>query len=79
MDEETLKRVAETTDALYPRATDTNGLRRIYDQISRMEKSLVEVQVFTRYKELAVWVLLPAVVLLLVDIILRHTLFRIFP
>jgi len=79
IDEETLQGIAETTDALYFRATDTAGLRQIYDQINRMEKSEVEVQVFTRYKELVGWVLFPALGLLLLGLILRHTLFRTLP
>jgi Ca-activated chloride channel family protein len=79
IDEETLQRIAEGTGALYFRATDTEGLRQIYDQINRMEKSEVQVQVFTRYKELAGGVLLPALCLLALDLILRHTIFRTLP
>jgi Ca-activated chloride channel family protein len=79
IDEETLQRIAETTNALYFRATDTEGLRQIYDQIDRMEKSEVEVQVFTRYKELAEWALFPALGLLLLELILRYTIFRTLP
>jgi len=79
IDEETLQRIARTTDALYFRAADTAGLRQIYDQINHMEKSEIEVQVFTRYKELAGWVLLPALGLLLLEFVLRHTLFRRLP
>ncbi|MCP4542335.1 MAG: VWA domain-containing protein [Chloroflexi bacterium] len=79
IDEETLQRIAETTNALYFRATDTEGLRQIYDQIDQMEKSEVEVQVFTRYKELAGWVLFPALGLLLLELILRYTVFRTLP
>jgi Ca-activated chloride channel family protein len=79
IDEEVLQRVAEATDALYFRATDTTGLRQIYSQINRMEKSEVEVQVLTRYKELAGWVLFPAMGLLLLDLLLRRTLFHALP
>jgi Ca-activated chloride channel family protein len=79
IDEEVLKSIAETTHALYFRATDTDGLRQIYEQINDLEKSEVEVQVFVRYKELAAWVLLPALVLLLLELGLRHTVFRTLP
>ncbi len=79
IDEEALQRIAETTDALYFRATDTAGLRRIYAQINEMEKSEVEVQVFTRHRELAGWVLFPALALLLLELMVRHTLFRTLP
>jgi Ca-activated chloride channel homolog len=79
IDEEALQQIAETTDAAYFRATDTEGLREIYAQIDQMEKSEVEVQVFTRYKELAVWALLPALVLLILELLLRKTVFRTLP
>jgi Ca-activated chloride channel family protein len=79
VDEETLQRIAETTDASYFRATDTAGLRQIYDQINRMEKTEVEVQVFTRYQELAGWLLFPALGLLLLDLVLRQTFLRTLP
>ena len=76
VDEETLRGIAETTGALYFRATDTAGLRQIYGQIDQMEKSEVEVQVFVRYRELVGWVLFPALGLLLLELILRYTVFR---
>ena len=79
IDEETLELIAETTDALYFRATDSEGLRRVYGQISEMEKSIVEVQVFTRYRELAAWVLAPALAILMLDLGFRRTLFRAVP
>jgi len=79
IDEETLQAIAETTGALYFRATNTEGLQQIYAQISELEKSEVEVQIFTRYKELSAWVLLPALGLLLLELLLRHTIFRTLP
>ena len=79
IDEETLQRIADTTGALFFRATDTDGLQRTYDEIDRMEKSKVEVEVFTRYKELCGWVLIPALALLLIEWVLRSTLYRTLP
>jgi Ca-activated chloride channel family protein len=79
IDEEVLQRIADITEALYFRATDSRGLAEIYDEISQMEKSDVEVQVFTRHRELASWFLLPALGLLLLDVVLRHTTFRTLP
>jgi hypothetical protein len=49
------------------------------EEINRMEKSEVELQVFTRYKELAGWFLFPALVLLAIDMVLRYTWFRTLP
>lgn len=79
IDEESLQEIAAATDALYFRATDTQGLVGVYDQIDRMEKSEVEVEIFTRYRELAGYVLLAALGLLVLEQALRHTLFRTLP
>jgi Ca-activated chloride channel family protein len=79
IDEETLRRIADQTGGLYFRAKDTVGLGQIYDQINQLEKSEVEVQVFTRYRELAGWLLLPALGLILLEMLLRNTLFRALP
>ncbi len=79
IDEESLQKIADETGAMYFRATDAEGLRHIYDQINQMEKSDVEVQIFVRYKELVGWVLLPALALLCLSLILRHTISRVLP
>ena len=79
LDEDTLKAIAADTGGLYYRAEDTRGLMQIYDEINRMEKSQVEVQRYTNYRELAGWVLAPALVLFLREIALRSTLFRVLP
>ena len=76
LDEETLRRVAELTGGKYFRAADAEGLRQVYDEIDALEKSEVEVQVFTRYQELAAWVLVPAVLLLLLEALLGSTVLR---
>ena len=79
IDEETLRQIADETGGLYFRAQDSAGLQQIYDQINQLEKSKVEVQIFTRYRELAGWVLFPALGLLLLELILRYTIFRTLP
>jgi Ca-activated chloride channel family protein len=79
IDEETLQKIADETGGLYFRATDTAGLQRIYDEINQLEKSEVEVQVFTRYRELAAWFLLPALGLVVLEFLLRHTALRSLP
>lgn len=79
LDEETLRQVADITGGQYFRAEDTTGLQAIYDEINSLEKSQIEVQVYNHYTELAVWFLLPALLLLLAELVLRHTLFRKLP
>lgn len=79
IDEELLQKIAGATGGRYFRAEDTAGLKQIYDEINSLEKSQVEVQTFTRYKELAVWLLLPALLLFVAEMFLRQTIFRKLP
>jgi Ca-activated chloride channel family protein len=79
IDEETLQQIADLTGGLYFRAEDTRGLRQIYDTINQLERSKVEVRTFTRYNELATWLILPAAILFVGELLLRRTLFRTLP
>ena len=79
IDEETLRQVADMTGGKYFRAEDSRGLKAIYDSIDKLEKSQVEVQVFNQYQELAGWLLAPALLLLLVAMVLKQTIFRTAP
>ena len=79
IDEETLQAIADLTDAQFYRAVDTEQLRSIYDEINQLERSDIEVTQFVRYQELVGWVLLPALLLLLAELVLRHTVFRRIP
>ena len=79
LDEETLQEIAGITDAKYYRATDAEGLRGIYAEINALEKSDVEVLVFTRYREMLAWFLAPALLLILLELLLSRTVFRRIP
>jgi Ca-activated chloride channel family protein len=79
IDEETLRQIAKVTGGLYFRAEDGEGLRQIYNTINDLERSQVEVKTFTRYRELAVWFIFPAALILGLEILLRRTLFRTIP
>ena len=79
LDEETLQEIAGITDAKYYRATDAEGLRGIYAEINALEKSEVEVLVFTRYREVLAWFLVPALLLILLEVLLSRTVFRRIP
>lgn len=79
IDEEVLRQIADLTGGLYFRAEDNQGLREIYDTINRLERSQIEVRTFTRYQELAVWVIVPAVLLLVLETLFRRTVFRTIP
>jgi Ca-activated chloride channel family protein len=76
LDEQILQQVADISGGKYYRAEDTVGLRAIYDEINQLEKSKVEVQVFNQYTELAVYLLVPALLILILELVLRKTIFR---
>ena len=73
IDEMTLKRIADITGGLFFRARDPQSLSEIYEKINRLEKSEVKVKEYKSYKELFAMFLVPALLLLLIDILLRQT------
>jgi Ca-activated chloride channel family protein len=79
IDEDTLRRVADTTGGKYFRATDTPSLQQIYDEIDQLEKSPQEGLQYLEYYELYVWLALPALVLLATEAVLAQTWLRILP
>lgn len=79
LDEASLQQIAEITGGRYFRAVDTAELAQIYDEINALEQSQVEIESYTRYRELAPWLLLPAVGLFLAEVALRKTVFRKLP
>ena len=79
IDEDTLTKIAETTGGRYFRATDTDSLREIYAEIDRSEKTVFEAPQFYDYRELYVWLLLPALGLLLAEMTLGETVLRKLP
>jgi Ca-activated chloride channel family protein len=79
LDEEALQRIAETTGGLYFRAEDTEGLQQIYDQINALERSEIEVTNYTQYQELAGFLMAPSLVVLVLEMLMRQTIFRKIP
>ncbi len=79
IDEETLKKIAQRTGGKYYRADKTETLRSIYDEIDRLEKTEIEVKKYQRYQELFAWVALPGLTLLLLEIVLKNTVWRKLP
>ncbi len=79
LDEGTLQQVAEITGGKYYRAEDTAGLKAIYEEINSLEKSQIEVQVYNQYFELLAIFLFPALLIFLLEIFLRNTIFRKVP
>lgn len=78
-DEGTLQRIAEITEGLYFRAEDIGGLQRTYEQIDALERVDVEQQVFVRWREQSMWLMVFALILLMSERVLRQTVFRVVP
>ena len=58
VDEETLSHLAQTTGGTFYRARNLDTLEAIYAEIDQLEKTEIEVQRYTRYRELATpWML----------------------
>lgn len=79
IDEETLTRVAEMTGGKYFRATDTQSLESIYEEINRLEKTERKVKQYAQYEELFAWALLPGLLVVGMELGLGATLFRRVP
>jgi len=79
IDEKLLTQIANETGGKYFRATDNESLDSIYKEIDRLEKSKFEVKTFTHYTEKFLPFVLTALGLLVLEWILRFTLFRKFP
>lgn len=63
IDEKTLKSIANRTGGSYFRATDIASLEKVYQEISKLERTEIEVREFNLYRELFGWFLIPALVL----------------
>lgn len=73
IDEETLKEIASITKGKFYRAKDENALQEIYDQISKLEKTKIEVFRFYRYTELFTTFLVAGLSLLFIEFLLHLT------
>jgi Ca-activated chloride channel family protein len=88
IDEETLEAIAKTTGGKYFRATDTESLEKIYAAIDEMERTEITQRTYVNHVDMAVKsvyiagfmippLLLVAFALLVSDVILRSTYYRI--
>jgi Ca-activated chloride channel homolog len=79
VDEKTLQAVADATGGKFYRATDTDSLQKIYEQINRLEKNAQTVQKFEHTEELYSWALIPALGILALCLLLQQTRLRRLP
>ena len=75
IDEEMLKKIADMTGGKYYLAGDTEGLRKIYDDINRLERSNIEHFGYREYDELFGYFLIPGLIILAFEILLANTVF----
>jgi len=76
VDEGTLTRIAETTGGKYFRATNNSTLKNIYDQIDKLEKAKIDVTQYHKKTELFFPFALIALAFLLLEFVLKNTVFR---
>jgi Ca-activated chloride channel family protein len=79
IDEKLLTQIADETGGKYFRAKDNESLGSIYKEIDRLEKSKFEITMFTHYTEKFFPFILASIIFLVLEWILRFTLFRKFP
>lgn len=78
IDEALLKEIAKTTGGLYFRATNNKKLAEIYNEINKLEKTEIEEFKYYNYQEKFRPLVLCAGLLLLLELLLRYTIFRSF-
>jgi Ca-activated chloride channel family protein len=78
IDEDLLKEIAEVTGGKYFRATNNKKLEDIYSEINKLEKTEIEEFKFYNYEEKYRPLVILAGLLILLELVLRSTIFRSF-
>jgi Ca-activated chloride channel family protein len=79
IDEVTLKKIAQMTGGKYYRADNAQKFQAIYADIDKLEKTEADVKKFAHHQELFGWMISPGLLLLLLEVLLRHTVWRRLP
>jgi Ca-activated chloride channel family protein len=79
IDEDTLQKIADRTGGKYYRADRADRFEEIYAEIDKLEKTEQEVKKFVRHRELFPWLITPGLAFLMLELVLRQTLFRRLP
>ena len=78
-DEKSLREIAELTGGQYYSATDNSKLRKIYQDIDKLEKTKISVKEYSKKDEQFFWFSLLALIFLISEITLRNTYLRKIP
>jgi Ca-activated chloride channel family protein len=76
IDETVLMQIAQMTDGRYFRATDNEKLVQVYSEIDKMEKSRIDVRQFKIREEKYLLPALIAFCLIILELVVRNTLFK---
>ena len=79
IDETLLRKIADKTHGQYFRATDHAGLVKIYEAIDKLERTTLEEERFTEYRQLYGRFVLAAMLLVVAAFVLRGTVLRRLP
>lgn len=79
IDEELLQSIADLTGGKYFRATDNEALKEIYAEIDKMEKTKVDLSVYTRKNEEFLPFAIAAALIFLLELLFRYLVFRSIP
>lgn len=79
MDEGTLRQIAEITGGKYYRATNRTSFEDIFREIDALERTKIESRGHRRFRELFIYFVVPALIILLVEVVLSNTRFRKLP
>ena len=76
IEEDVLTKISEMTGGKYFRATDNKSLKEIYQEIDQLEKTKIQVNEFSKKQEEYLPYALLALLLLVLEILLRNTILR---
>jgi Ca-activated chloride channel family protein len=79
IDEDTLQKIADRTAGKYYRADNTERFQAIYAEIDKLEKTEKEIKKFSQHRELFAWAISPGLALVLLEVLLRNTIWRRLP
>ncbi len=79
IDEPLMKKIATETGGEYFRATGNSRLEMVYDKIDQLEKTKIKVTAFKHHAEKFLPFAIMAALSLLLEIILRYTIYKTFP
>ncbi|NBL65420.1 VWA domain-containing protein [Flavobacterium sp. NST-5] len=78
IDEQLMREIARNTDGKYFRAKNNQSLKQIYEEINKLETTEIEEQKFYNYDEKFRPLAIAAGLLLLLEILLKNTVYRSF-